>query len=311
MSHKKNAYQGAAMELRHLRYFVAAANELNFSRAAKKLNLSQPALSRMVRELECELGVPLFRRERFGLTLTPPGEAFLLRAQGILHECEEAIRSVKDIPTTPRKLEVGFITTALESILGDSFKRFRGNHPDVEITIRELSPGDQVAALHSGLIDVAFVGNHCKDLYKDLEIIVFKELRLEAAVTANHHLASAGEVDLKELEHEEFIGFVEEKFPGRNEVISNACAVAGFKPKMTPKASSLLEVLGMVGSGMGVSLMPSDVRTLPHPNVAFLALTNDAIEPIRLTAAWVPGNPNPALENLLEYLPNLPLNKNG
>lgn len=128
-----------------------------------------------------------------------------------------------------------------------------------------------------------------------------KELRLEAAIPARQRLAERTVIRLRELESEKFIGYCEEKFPGRNQTITKACTSAGFQPTLAVKANSLVEVLGMIGAGVGVCLMPSDVRNLPHPNVVFVPL-NDALEPIRLAAAWLHDNRNSALLSMLGYL---------
>ncbi|TWJ17580.1 LysR substrate-binding domain-containing protein [Geobacter argillaceus] len=289
------------MELRHLRYFVAAAEELSFSGAARKLHISQPAISRIIRELECELGVSLFTRERLGLRLTPAGEQFLVSARKIVRDCEEAVHALKYPVNLRQKLVVGFIPTVLGSFLGDALKKFRGNHPRVELSVRDMLPGDQIAALRNREIDLAFVGNPCEELDNEFDILIIQEIPLQAALPATHRLAGEVAIDLKDLERDAFLGLVEGKFPGRNQTISNACIKAGFRPVLTHKASSLVEVVGMIGAGMGVCLMPSDVSSQPHPNVVFVPL-NDDIEPVRLATVWLPDNKNPALRYLLECL---------
>lgn len=291
------------MELRHIRYFVAAARERNFTRASNALNISQPAISRLVRELECELGTVLFIRQRSGLELTPAGEVFFRHARSILNDCEEAVKATKEAGPVRGKLSIGFITTALGSFLGDVMRKLTHEHPEIELDIHEMSPGDQIVALRNNAIDVAFIGNPCEDLHNGIRMIVVKELRLEAAIPAQHRLAERTVIQLRELESEKFIGYDEEKFPGRNQTISKACTSAGFEPTLALKANSLVEVIGMIGTGAGVCLMPSDVRNLPHPNVVFLSL-NDTLEPIRLVAAWLHGNKNPALFSMLRYLKN-------
>lgn len=289
------------MELRYLKYFSAAADELSFSGAARKLHISQPAVSRIIRELESELGVTLFSRERFGLCLTPSGEQFLVRARQILHDCEDAVRLVRYPLNLQQKLVIGFIPTVLDAFLGDALKEFRADHPQVELIVRDMLPGDQITALRNGEIDLAIAGNLCTEMDREFEIKVLREMPLLAALSATHRLADAKSINLKDLESDTFIGFVEEKFPGRNQTISNACLRTGFRPVLTHKSSSLVEVLGMIGAEMGVSLMPSDARGLPHPNVVFVSL-NDDIDLIRHAAAWLSGNKNPALQHLLQYL---------
>jgi len=131
---------------------------------------------------------------------------------------------------------------------------------------------------------------------------VLKEIRLEAALPIAHGLSGRTVIGLKELGGDIFIGLDEGKFPGRNGTISSACESAGFMPQIRHEAGSLVEVLGMVGAGMGVCLMPSDVANLPHPNVVFIPLADSTIAPIRLVVAWLPGNKNAAIQYLLECL---------
>jgi LysR family transcriptional regulator, benzoate and cis,cis-muconate-responsive activator of ben and cat genes len=290
------------MELRHLKYFVAVAEERNISRGALKLNISQPAVSRSIRELECELGANLFIRERFGLSLTAEGEQFLERSRKILEDCAEAVKVVSKTAELPQKLDIGFITSALESFLGNALKKFYEHFPEIEIRVHDMPPGDQIIALRNQQVDLAFVGNPYQELEKEFSLHVVKEIRLQAALPTSHRHSSRNVIELKELREDIFIGLDEKKFPGRNQTIIKACESDGFKPTLRYEALGLIEVLGMVGAGMGVCLMPSDVANLPHPNVVFLSLSNDNIEPIRLEAAWLPGNKNAAIQLLLKFL---------
>ncbi len=289
------------MELRQLKYFVAAADALNISRAAKHLNVSQPAVSRMIRELEAELEVKLFTRHPFGLRLTPSGMLFLDIARRILHDSEEAVNVLKTPPNISMKLEVGFISTALGSFLGNALRQFRELHPCVEIRIHDMSPGDQIIALRSREIDAAFLANQDLERNREFDMLVVKEVRLQAVLPGNHRLSREKEVKLKDLKQETFLGYNEEKFPGYNQMISSACASAGFRPALIRKSGSLFELLGMVGAGMGICLMPGDVITLSHSEAVFVSL-EDAIEPLRFAAVWLSGNMLIALHYLLECL---------
>jgi len=290
------------MEIRQLKYFVAAAEERNISHAALRLHISQPAVSRMVRELECELGVSLINREHFGLSLTAAGEQFLDHARKILASCDAAVIAMKKPSDLPRKLDVGFITSALGAFLGDAIKKFREDYPLFEIRLHDMPPGDQISALRNRLIDLAFSGNLYQELDKEFAMKTVKELKLQAALPITHTLSRWDHIGLTELKEDIFIGLEEGKFPGRNQTIISACNTVGFKPELRHKANSLFEVLGMVGAGMGVCLMPSYDDNLPHPNVVFVSLNDEDIAPIRLMASWLPTNNNVAIQYLLECL---------
>ena len=290
------------MELRHLKYFVAAAEEQNISRAALRLHISQPAVSRLVRELECELGVSLFMRERFGLSLTAEGELFLMHTRKILADCEEAVNALKTTHDLPQTLDVGFITSALGSFLGAALKKLCVHYPHLDVRLHEMPPGDQIAALRTRQIDLAFAGNTTQELENGFAMQAVKDIKLQAVLPITHRLAARARIGLKELKDDIFIGLEAGKFPRRNQTIMRACEMAGFKPLLRHHADSLVEVLGMVGAGMGVCLMPSDVANLPHPNVVFMPLSDKGIAPIRLMASWLPDNKNVAIRYLLACL---------
>jgi DNA-binding transcriptional LysR family regulator len=289
------------MELRHYRYFLAAAEELNISKASRRLNVSQPAMSRLIRDLEDELGAPLFKRERFGIALTPSGETFLSYARQILDLSNEATRVLRNQPALTPTITIGFITSSQGSFFGAALKFIRDAHPDLMIKIHELSPADQVKALHKSQIDIALIGNPCGSIHDEFETSVLFEMPLEAVLPAGHRQAKRKRLNLKELEHDDFIGYSEESFPGRNQTIINACRVAGFKPSLKYQADSLVEVLTLIGAGTGVCLMPADVVSLPHPGTVFLPI-REKLEPIQFAAAWRRDDDRSIVTELVTYL---------
>jgi len=291
------------MELRHYRYFLAAAEELNISKASRRLNVSQPAMSRLIRDLEDELGMPLFKRERFGITLTPSGETFLSYARQILDLSNEATRVLRNQPAQTPTITIGFITSSLGSFFGAALKSIRDAHPDLMVNIHELSPAEQAKALRKRQIDIALIGNPCGTIHDEFETSVLFELALEAVLPAGHRLAKRKRLNLKELEDDDFIGYSDESFPGRNQTIINACRVAGFKPSLKYHADSLVEVLTLIGGGTGVCLMPADVISLPHPGTVFLPI-REKLEPIHFTAAWSRDDERPIVAELITYLKN-------
>lgn len=289
------------MELRHIRYFVAAADELNLTRASLRLNVSQPAISSLIRDIESEVQAKLFTRHSHGLKLTPAGEAFLRHARLILNEYQNALNSVRHASAGPSTLNVGFILPSLSSFLGSVLSKLSEDHPDLQVQVHELSPADQFDALRIGEIDVAFFGNQREQTDNEFEMIPIKKFEFEVVLPGKHRLAQRAALDLKELAGEDFIGYAEKKFPSRNKKIAEVCMQAGFVPKFSYIASSIIEILGMISLGKGISLLPSDVANLPHPNAVFIPL-NDRIEPVFITATWLPGNKNPALLCLLQHL---------
>src|SRR6185503_14597818 len=165
------SYTCGGMELRHLRYFVTVAEELNISRASARLRISQPAVSRQLRDLEEELRVALFNREKHGLKLTPAGQAFLAHARDLLRRSGEAVKQMAAFNEQAREtLTVGYIAPILSSTLTPALRSFSQAHPQAEIALREMSPAEQVKALRADRIDLALLGNPCAELDREFTI---------------------------------------------------------------------------------------------------------------------------------------------
>jgi DNA-binding transcriptional LysR family regulator len=171
------------------------------------------------------------------------------------------------------------------------------------VKIHELSPADQVKALHKNQIDIALIGNPCGSVHDEFETRVLFEVPLEAVLPVGHRSAKRKRLSLKELENDDYIGFSEESFPGRNQTIINACRVAGFKPSLLYQADSLVEVLTLIGAGTGICLMPADVVSLPHPGTVFIPI-KEKLDPIRFTAAWRRDDDRSVVDELLTCLKN-------
>jgi DNA-binding transcriptional LysR family regulator len=267
------SYTGERMELRHLRYFVTVAEELNVSRASARLRISQPAVSRQLRDLEDELGVDLFRREKTGLKLTPAGETFLAHARDLLRRSGDAVKDMAAFNTPAKEtLAVGYIAPVLSSILTPALRRFAQAHSEVEVALRELPPAEQLKQLRDGKIDLALIGNPCPEVEHEFGVTVLKRIPLQTVLPDNHLLALRKRIALTELEGEYFIGFAEEKFPGRNAAICAACQAAGFTPRFRQHVENLTALVATVAAGRGVTLAPAEVSQLPHPNAVFIPL---------------------------------------
>jgi len=291
------------MELRHIRYFIAAAEELNISKASRRLNVSQPAMSRLIRDLESELGAQLFIRERFGLSLTTAGEKLLVYGRQILDICNEAQRVIGNLPEAGAALNIGFIASSLDPFLGEALRSFRELYPEMQVRIHELSPAEQAHALRKRLIDVALLGNPCGAVRDEFEVRNLFTLEEQAVIPAQHPLAGRKFIRVEELAGDDFIGYNEQSFPGRNKTIVDACMVGGFKPSFRYKTDSLVEVLAMIGSGAGVCLMPADVASLPHPHAVFIPV-QEKLEPIQFSAAWRRDDERIPLRHLLDCIEN-------
>jgi DNA-binding transcriptional LysR family regulator len=287
------------MELRHLRYFVTVAEELNVSRASARLRISQPAVSRQVRDLEEELGVELFTREKSKLKLTPAGEAFLAHARDLLRRSNDAAKEMAAFrPQAKRTLTVGYIAPVLASTLTPALRTFGQKSPDIEVVLREMTPGEQIKALRNGQIDLALAGNPWPKLTNEFEIVVLDQIPVEAVLPDNHLLALRKRIGLPELGEETFIGFDEYQFPGRNDVLCAACQEAGFTPRLRYRVESLSALLAKVAAGAGVTLTPREVGQLPHPGAVLVPL-KPPIPSVKSAAVFRKGEPKPALVDFM------------
>ena len=234
------------MELRQLKYFVAVAEELNFRRAAEKLYMQQPPLSRQIRQLETELGVELFYRTKRSVALTEAGKAFLDEAKLTLVQAQRAINAVK----TKSSLTIGFSICAFDSILPELIQEYRRQYPETEVNLTEMSKEKQIAALLNHQIDLGFC--YAPISQPELEFTTILSEPLVVVLPFNHFLAEREQIELRSLQNESFILCPREIKPDVRQQIEQLCLEAGFELK-TAREASLPEVqLRLVESGMGI-----------------------------------------------------------
>lgn len=290
------------MELRHLKYFVVVAEDLSFNRAASRLYISQPALSRQIKNLEDELSVVLFLRQSNGLRLTEAGHFFLEHAKDILQRSQAAVQTLQArYSNTDVPLSIGYIPTILQSFLGETLHRFGLAYPEVPIRFQEMSPSEQVRALRNGAIDIAFMGNPPDKLEEEFTVKCIKRVPIAALLRDTHPLALQSSINLAELVSEKFIGMSEETFPGRNDRIRDTCRCAGFTPNLDLFADSHASMIALVAAGQGVAIMPNEAESLPHPQVVFMPL-HHPIYYARSAAVWRKEIPTKSLDKYLKIL---------
>ncbi|MEH2070900.1 MAG: LysR substrate-binding domain-containing protein [Nostoc sp.] len=290
------------MELRHLKYFVTVAEELNFSRAAIRLYISQPALSRQIKNLEDELDIVLFLRQSDGLILTQAGKFFLEQAKDILNRSHIAVQTLKThYANTDEPLVIGYIPTILETFLGKTLHRFGHAYPEVVVRLQEMSPSEQVRALRNRTIDISFMGNPPDELEEEFTVKCIKKVPIAALLADTHPLAHQSSINLAELASEKFIGMSEETFPGRNERICGNCHKAGFTPNLHLFADTHASMIALVAAGQGVAIMPNEAQALPHPQVVFIPI-HHPICYARSAAMWRKEVPYKSLDKYLKIL---------
>jgi DNA-binding transcriptional LysR family regulator len=284
------------MELRQLKYFVTVAEELNFRRAAERLYMEQPPLSRQIRQLEDELGVELFyRSKKHGVSLTEAGQAFFDEARLTLAQAERAAKAAQQAVQT-EKLTIGFSICAFNRVLPEIIQAFRQQFPDVVVTLRELSSEAQIKALLDSKLDIGFV--HTPVNHPDILTLTLLSEPLVVALPPNHPLADLEQIDLRSLANESFVMCPQSAKPDLYSQIIQLCDRAGFQPQIVQEASPPEVLLGFVASGMGISLVAAGAETRHNVGVAYRSLTTPT-PTLEIAAAWHKQFNSPVLNNFL------------
>jgi DNA-binding transcriptional LysR family regulator len=258
------------MELRHLRYFVAVAEELHFSRAASRLHMAQPPLSQQIRQLEQELGVALFTRTKRRVEMTPAGGAFLEEARRVLAQAERGVRPAQRAGRGEiGHLAIGFVPSADLDLLPRVLRVWGAQFPHVEIELHALLPAAQVEALLDGRIHIGFVRLPLDD--SGLAVESIQREPLLAVLPRGHRLARSVRVRLPDLAGDTMILFPRHIAPGYYDVFVNACRRAGFTPRVL-HPGSMQTNLALVSAGLGVSLLPASIRNLRRAGVVYRPL---------------------------------------
>lgn len=260
------------MELRQLRYFVAVAEEGNFSRAAERLHVSQPPLSTQIKSLERELGVSLFERSNRGVSLTAAGQGFFEEARTVLGRLEQArMRALQTDRGEAGMLSVGFVSIADYSILPPALKSFRARFPQVEVQLHELTTDAQIRALRDARLDLGIGLAPVDEPDIEFKSVMREELVL-AAPAAHPAVKGDKPVDLRVLARESFIVPPREIAPGLYDLTIGHCRSFGFAPRITQQARQMQTVIGLVSCGMGFALVPASVRNLRRTGVLYRPL---------------------------------------
>jgi DNA-binding transcriptional LysR family regulator len=288
------------MELRHLYYFVAVAEELHFGRAAQRLRIAQPPLSQQIQKLEEELGVQLFRRTKRRVELTEAGQVFLQEARQALAQVEQAVTAARRAGRGEiGRLAVGFVGSASYEILPTMIRRFHECFPDVELVLREATTSQQIRALHEGRIHVGLLRPPVSG--DALVIESFLVEPLIAALPETHALAGQPAVSLQELAHERYITFPRHLGPGLYDQIISVCQQAGFSPEITQEAVQMQTILGLVATGIGVALIPASARNLRSAGVAYSELQG-VQSGVEMALAWRKDDASPSLQAFLKVV---------
>lgn len=268
------------MELRHLRYFVAVADEQSFTRAADRLHISQPPLSRQIQDLEEELGTTLFERGSRPLRLTEAGRFFYGHATRLLEQAAQATRATRRIARMERRLVIGFVGSTMYGALPRLVRLFRAARPQTEIALEEMSTLDQTEALKAGRIDVGFGRLRLDDPALKREVL--REERLVVAIPREHALAIPDKpLILAALENQELLIYPKRPRPSYADHVLALFRDQGLQPTAVQEVQEIQTALGLVAAGMGVCVVPTGVSRLRPDEVIYRPLSDpQAVSPI-------------------------------
>jgi DNA-binding transcriptional LysR family regulator len=291
------------MELRHLRYFRTVATELHFGRAAEKLHIAQPPLSKQIQQLETELGFELFTRTKRSVALTPAGQAFLIEVDQIFQQLDQAIDIGKKTSRGELgQISIGFVGSATYNILPMILQQFRDRYPCVHIELHELTTDRQLVWLHEGRIDVGLIRPPITDQNLASEVI-FQE-SLIVALPINHYLATVASIELPSLATEPFILFPRQLAPGLYDPIISICQAAGFSPQVVQECIQMQTIVSLVSANMGVSILPTSIQSAQRQGVVYkpLAASSGVDKLATIAIVWRLNDDSPTLNRLLEIV---------
>jgi DNA-binding transcriptional LysR family regulator len=283
------------MELRHLRYFIAVAEELHFGRAADRVNVAQPALSRQIRDLEEELGVRLFDRDRRRVSITAAGAAFRVEVGALLERVERAVGTARRAARGEfGLLRIAYVPAVIYTPLPEVVRSFRKRFPGVEVRLHEMNPARQVEALLAERVDVGFVRGPIHEPALSGETVI--EEPLVAALPSGHRLSGRKRLGLDMLAGEPFVLQARSRGPGFHDQILAICRAAGFSPRVVQEGSQT-DALSLVASGSGVAIVPASLRAMRRAGVVYRPLRERPMT--RLSMIWPRDSALPVLREFL------------
>lgn len=289
------------MELRHLRYFIAVAEELHFGRAAERLQISQPPLSLQIKQLETNLGVLLFRRTRQRVELTTAGKSFLKNSYNIIKLIEKACEESKSVDRGESgQLILAFTGAIGFELLPTILRTYQDKYPDVNIILKQLTTSDQIEAFHKNEIDVGLVVMPV--LNESLNIELLHEEPFIVVLPRTHHLAQDRDtINIASLVNEKFIMTPRKSGEGYYDSIISLCHSAGFSPKKTQEADELHTAVSFVASGMGIAILPSSIQFVKNEDIAYFPLENNTSS-YKTGIAWNKTEDSPTVLNFISFL---------
>jgi DNA-binding transcriptional LysR family regulator len=288
---------------RLLTQFIAVAEALHFGRAATRLHMAQPPLSQAIKHLEELVGVKLLDRSKHAVSLTPAGRAFLDDARALLAQGQRAIDTARRASEgLTGRITIGFMGSVSYELLPRILRDFRTRFPAIHVDLREQTSVEQIESLHASKIDLGIVRLPLNNA-ADLNMRTIEVERLIAVLPRDHRLAASQTLRLEDLADAPFMIFPPDKSPSLHAKFLMACDEAGFSPRIALEAWQMASMVSLVAAGMGVVLLPAQVRSSPHPGVVYKDLNNDSEHlDLKIAAAWRPDNISAGVNSMLSVL---------
>ena len=285
------------MELRHLRYFVTVAEELHFGRAATRLSIVQPSLSQQIRQLEDELGFPLFYRTKRSVELTDAGKVFLTEAQHILAQVREAKRTAqRAYRGEVGRLVVGYISSSTYDLLPMMLRVYRERFPDVEVALRELTTQEQLRALEREYIQIGLLRLPISAPMVNVEVV--RREPIVCVLPEKHPLVMRERIAVSLLAEEPFVLQSSQRGGGYYTQLMKLCLASGFSPNVIQEVTEMHTIISLVAAGMGVSLVPLSARNIRSQGVAYRELEGTATL-TEMAVAWPRASRSAIVQNFL------------
>ncbi len=261
--------------IERIRSFIAVVEEGSVNRAALRLRITQPALSRQMKALENEVGGRLLDREAGGVTPTDLGHALIAGMRPVVRSYDAAFTNIRRRAHGPRAvLRVGYLISAAAAVLTPALDKVRKQHPGLRFRLFDMSPREQIDALRSGELDVALIGQEGAVAARDFYSRKLCSMGVCAALSVDDPLAGRARIHIKDLKKHGFIGVDEDQMPGRNAWMKALCRQAGFRPGFISTTDGITHVLGEVAAEGAVTLLPDYFRSFKHPGVIFVPISD-------------------------------------
>jgi DNA-binding transcriptional LysR family regulator len=286
------------VDLRHLRSFLAVAEERHFGKAAKRLSMAQPPLSRQIQLLEAELGFPLFDRSRRRVELTPAGVALVPHARRVFETLDLGVQEARRAAAGQTgRIAVGYLASVALSGLAELVGAFRARSPDVDVALHELTLTEQIEGIKAGRLDVGFLRGPLRD--PQLSSRLVRSEALMVIVPAGHALAAHRRLSLSQLADEPFVAYPRNRGPAYFDLLMRLCHDAGFTPRIVQEATQL-DIVSLVAAGFGVAIVPGSLRHARRPGAVFRPIVGAPRTDVLV--AWRPDDTSPVLRDFLDVL---------